>query len=145
VKNAEPQATDLLHQAGLRRTPVRVGVIEVLAAGGRPMSVPQILGKMKGVDSVTVYRTLNTFARKGLVHRVRGEDRTWLYAVGETGQRQTHRHPHFVCESCGRVECLESAEIPDRFVKSLGINSGYTVRYPEVLLHGLCPRCNVEE
>jgi indole-3-glycerol phosphate synthase len=35
--------------------------------------------------------------------------------------------------------------IPDRFVKSLGVNSGYTVRYPEVLLHGLCPRCNVEE
>ncbi len=137
-----PSPDALLRKAALRKTPVRVGVLEVLARGRRPMSVPQILGKLKGVDTVTVYRTLNTFVRKRLVHRVRGEDRSWLYAVG--GDEQTppeHLHPHFVCDGCGKVECLGDAEIPHAFVESLGVSAGYNVSYPEVVLHGTCPRC----
>jgi len=132
-----------LRGAGLRKTPVRLGVIEQLSRAGRPMSVPQILGKLKGVDTVTVYRTLGTFVGKRLVHRVRGEDRTWMYALGGTGDERTpqHKHPHFVCDDCGKVECLEQAEIPRGLVKSLGVARAYTVSYPEVVLHGTCPRC----
>jgi Fe2+ or Zn2+ uptake regulation protein len=133
-----------LRKAGLRRTPVRVGVIEILARSQRPMSVPQMLGRMKGVDSVTVYRTLNTFARKRLVHRVRGEDRTWRYAVTApaAGREPRHEHPHFVCENCGKVECLEDSQIPANFVASLGVRDDYDVSYPEVVLHGVCGKCN---
>jgi Fe2+ or Zn2+ uptake regulation protein len=145
VKSDLTVAEGVLRTAGLRRTPVRVGVIQVLSrGGGRPMSVPQILGKLKDVDSVTVYRTLGTFARKGLVHRVRGEDRGWRYALGggaEDHDAPQHRHPHFVCESCGRVECLAQAEIPRGFVQSLGVGDDYAVSYSEVVLHGVCPRC----
>ncbi|MGB7156481.1 MAG: Fur family transcriptional regulator [Tepidisphaeraceae bacterium] len=134
----------VLRKAGLRKTPVRVGVIELLSRSGRPMSVPQILGKLKGVDTVTVYRTLGTFVSKRLVHRVRGEDRTWMYALGGAGddaRAPQHKHPHFVCDECGKVECLEQAEIPRSFVQSLGVGPAYAVSYPEVVLHGTCPRC----
>jgi Fur family ferric uptake transcriptional regulator len=134
-----------LRKAGLRRTPVRVSVIELLQRSGRPMSVPQILGKLKGVDTVTVYRTLGTFVAKRLVHRIRGQGRTWMYALGgadEGNGSPQHKHPHFVCDECGKVECLEQAEIPRGFVQSLGVGSGYAVSYPEVVLHGVCPRCH---
>ena len=70
--------------AGLRITPVRVGVLEVLRRSPRPIDVPGILEKLPArTDAVTVYRTLNTFTRKQMVHRVRGEDRSWRYAMGE--------------------------------------------------------------
>lgn len=141
-ENHSHAAEGTLRKAGLRRTPVRVSVIELLARSGRPMSVPQILGKLKGVDTVTVYRTLGTFVGKRLVHRVRGEDRTWMYALGGTGDAPQHKHPHFVCDECGKVECLEQAEIPRGFVQSLGVGSGYAVSYPEVVLHGVCPKCH---
>ena len=117
-------------------------MIEVLTRSARPMSVPQILGKMKGVDTVTVYRTLHAFARKKLVHRVRDEDRSWLYAISEGSHVPEHLHPHFVCDECGKVECLEKAQIPKSFVPSLDVRGGYEVRWPEVVLHGLCPRCH---
>ena len=146
----------MLRVAGLRRTPVRLGVLEVLASsGGQPVAVPQVLEKLPtDTDAVTVYRTLNTFTRNGLVHRVRGEDRTWRYALSAhppaaegpgKAARETHSphgHPHFVCDGCGTVECLEKSQIPKDFVRSLRVGSRYDVRYPEVLLHGLCPRCN---
>jgi Fur family ferric uptake transcriptional regulator len=136
----DPEA--FLRSHGLRKTPVRVGVLEVLSVSGRPMSVPQILGKLKGVDSVTVYRTLNTFVKMGLVHKVRSEDRSWLFAMGPAQKAHEHKHPHFVCESCGKVECLEGSVIPDAFVSSLGVKRTYTVNYPEVVLHGTCPACH---
>jgi Fur family ferric uptake transcriptional regulator len=133
-----------LRRSGLRCTPVRVNVMDVLSRGGRPMSVPKILAKMKGsVDTVTVYRTLHTFVRKKLVHRVRGgEDRSWLYALSSSTQKPEHLHPHFVCDRCGKVECLDNAKIPAAFVASLGVNSGYDVQWPEVVLHGMCPKCH---
>jgi Fur family ferric uptake transcriptional regulator len=107
------------------------------------MSVPQMLAKLKGVDTVTVYRTLHTFVRKKLVHRVRGEDRSWLYAVENAEpSKLVHQHPHFVCDTCGSVECLEDSRVPERFVRSLGVGPKYQVSYSEVVLHGVCPRCH---
>jgi Fe2+ or Zn2+ uptake regulation protein len=141
-----------LRDAGLRKTPVRVSVLELLGRNARPMSVPQILAKLKGVDTVTVYRTLGTFVEKRLAHRVRGGggDRTWMYALGAgatrpdddaNGAAPAHNHPHFVCDACGKVECVEEAEIPSDFVASLGVGSAYAVSYPEVVLHGVCAKC----
>jgi Fe2+ or Zn2+ uptake regulation protein len=139
-----PAIESLLKNNGLRITPVRVGVIEVLRKAAAPLDVPAILAKLPAyTDAVTVYRTLNTFTRKKMVHRIRGEDRSWRYAAGDTAadDRHQHRHPHFVCESCGKVECLKESEIPQTLVKSLHLGNGYEVSYPEVVLHGTCPKC----
>ena len=149
--NAAVGAEARLREAGLRKTPVRLSVLELLQRNGRPISVPQILAKLHGVDTVTVYRTLGTFVEKRLAHRVRGGggDRTWMYALGSVsgadddadGGKPAHNHPHFVCDACGKVECVEEAEIPRDFVESLGVGSGYAVTYPEVVLHGVCAKC----
>lgn len=139
------QHDGLLRAASLRRTPVRLGVLHVLAASAQPLGAAQVLEQMPAqTDAVTVYRTLNTFTRKRLVHRVRGEDRTWRYAVGGKAQGRSarHEHAHFVCESCGSVECLDGAAIPRNLVRSLGVAERYEVHYPEVVLHGVCPKCH---
>lgn len=143
MKHSVPPIDAVLRAHGLRRTPVRVEVLDLLQSAERPMSVPQMLARLKGVDTVTVYRTLNTFVKKKLVHRVRGEDRSWLYASGDMlHDRPRHLHPHFVCDSCGKVDCLDDASIPASFVESLGVHRGYKVAYPEVVLHGRCPKCH---
>jgi Fur family ferric uptake transcriptional regulator len=131
-----------LQSAGLRRTPVRAAVLALLGKASRPLGVPDMLGKLpRGTDVVTVYRTLNTFMRKKLVHRIQAEDRSWRYALGTSTIQMDHRHPHFVCEKCQNVECLAGAEIPKGLSRSMGVNSVYAVSYLEVVLHGVCPRC----
>ena len=141
---ARPSPSELLKQIGLRRTPVRLGVLKVLADATQPLGVQQVLELLpEHTDTVTVYRTLNTYTNKKVVHRVRGEDRTWRYALGGGEAReQPHSHPHFVCETCGTVECLEQSQIPPAFVRSLKVADGYAVHYPEVTLHGVCPKCH---
>lgn len=149
VRNTAPAAqaspSDILKRIGLRRTPVRLGVLKVLADATQPLGVQQVLELLpEHTDTVTVYRTLNTFTNKKVVHRVRGEDRTWRYAAGgsERTSTQPHAHPHFVCESCGTVECLEDSQIPTTFVRALKVADKYEVHYPEVTLHGVCPKCH---
>lgn len=142
---ADGRGDELLRASGLRRTPVRVGVLDVLARSTQPLGVPQVLDLLpERTDAVTVYRTLNTFTRKKLVHRIRGEDRTWRYALGGSpaSPRPAHAHAHFVCETCGTVECLEAAAIPRNLVRSLRVGAEYAVHYPEVVLHGVCPKCH---
>jgi Fur family ferric uptake transcriptional regulator len=132
----------ILKAAGLRRTPVRFAVLQLLAKAGGPLGVPEMLGKLPAdTDAVTVYRTLNTFTRKKLVHRVQADDRSWRYAIGDLAVAAEHRHPHFVCDKCRTVECLANAEIPVELPRSMGVGQGYQVSYPEVVLHGRCPRC----
>jgi Fur family transcriptional regulator, ferric uptake regulator len=132
----------LLKRSKLRRTPVRAGVLEILAKASRPLGAVDVLEKLPPhTDAVTVYRTLNTFTRKGVLHRIRGEDRVWRYALGNPHESHAHQHPHFVCEECGKVECLKESEIPGDFIRSLGVQTHYTIHYPEVVLHGVCPRC----
>jgi Fur family ferric uptake transcriptional regulator len=141
-RTSEQQGEKLLKQAALRRTPVRAAVLAVLAESAGPMGVPDMLGKLpRGTDVVTVYRTLNTFTRKKLVHRIQAEDRSWRYALGTATVAAEHRHPHFVCEKCRNVECLADAQVPAGLPRAMGVGRGYAVSYFEVVLHGTCPRC----
>jgi Fur family ferric uptake transcriptional regulator len=142
---ATPTPEQMLKSHNLRRTPVRLGVLEVLAGGKHPLDATEIIAKLPAtIDRVTVYRTLNTFVSKKMIHRVRGEDRSWRYAAGEptTTASAKHQHPHFVCDDCGEVECLDSAQIPGNFVKAMKIESDYRIDYSEVVLHGSCPKCH---
>lgn len=54
-------------------------------------------------------------------------------------------HPHFVCDSCGHVECLEELDIVLRPARS-GVSAARMrrdrrVTRQDVLLHGTCERC----
>ena len=140
-----PDATTILRAAGLRRTPARVAVIECLRAAARPLSVQDVQSQMPpGSDLVTVYRTLNTLVGKSLARRVRADDRGWLFELAgpEASERQTHGHAHFVCDSCGTVECLPEVPMPDVAAARRQLQKGYELTTQEVTLHGTCPACH---
>lgn len=140
-----PDAIAILHAAGLRRTPVRTGVIDSLARSPRPLSVADITKKLpRGTDVVTVYRTLNTLVEKGLARRLHGDDRTWLYEFLSPGRPDDdHVHAHFVCDQCGTVECLPDVTLPTLPAQLAEPKSGknYAVTKQELTLHGKCPKC----
>ena len=132
----------LLQRVALKRTPVRLGVLRVLAGSATPMDVVDLLKHLpQFTEPVTVYRTLTTFVSKKLIHRVRGADRSWRYAIGDQTVSDAHQHAHFVCDECGTMECVEDAKVPAKLLDKVQAAPGYRVTYPEVLLHGTCPKC----
>jgi Fur family transcriptional regulator, ferric uptake regulator len=141
MKTASKESPARLKEAGLRRTPVRMAVLRILDAAKAPVDAPTIVGRIgEPIDAVTVYRTLNTFTRKKLVHRV-SSDSGWRYAIGRPDAKPKHQHPHFVCDECGGVECVRDSSIPANLLGALHLTSKYLVSYAEVVLHGVCPKC----
>jgi len=133
---------ELLRNAGLRCTSVRLEVLKVLTHAGQPVSAPQVLERLPdGIDRVTLYRTLNSFTEKKLLHRIRGDDQIWRYGLGDLGGTGRHGHAHFVCDKCGTVECLSDTPAPEKTARRSGVRPGYRVDYSEVLVHGACPDC----
>lgn len=83
----------------------------------------------------TVYNSLNTLSRAGLVREISIDGKATLF------DSNLHRHHHFVCDDCGRVEDIEWFDAPKVSLRALG---GRKLREFEVVLRGSCEDCTQE-
>jgi len=136
---SDDDARALLHGHTLRVTAPRLAVLRVLVEARGPLSHTEVLERL-GVtdwDPATIYRNLVKLRDAGVasvVSRVEGIDRYALASV----EGDDHRHPHFVCDDCGRVECL-----PSELTVSMATDTPWadSVKTATVQLRGECPDC----
>ena len=124
---------------GLRPTKARILVCEVLMKAGCPVSHGELQAdeRLKEINRVTLYRTLNALVEAGLVHKVLGVDSCWYFCLHETDQPGCPGdHPHFYCLECGRMECLKECRLP--FIE---VPRGYHVEGKQLLVYGICSKC----
>ena len=91
-------------------------------------------------DRVTVYRTLQVFLEKGLIHSIPTADNSIRYALCKddcSGGQHRDDHVHFICNSCGNTTCLEDVTIPE-----IKLPRGYVAEQVEMLVSGVCKNCN---
>jgi len=132
-------AEELLRANGLRVTPPRVAVLEVIAAATSPLSHSSVLAALGDTDwdPATIYRNLVKLREAKLVlvvSRANGIDR---YALARESNDK-HSHPHFVCEDCGEVSCLPMELSPP---KPEGDRWAASVEQATIQLRGECPDC----
>ena len=128
-----------LHEIGLRVTAPRMAVLGVLAEAERPLSHTEVLERLGETDwdPATIYRNLVKLRDTGVapvVSRIEGIAR---YALA--GERNDdHRHPHFLCEDCGRIACL-----PAEITESMSVDGPWaeSIKRAMVQLRGECPDC----
>ena len=90
-------------------------------------------------DRVTVYRTLQTFVEKGIIHTIPTTDNSVRYALCKAECTEGHHHDdhiHFICINCGSAICLEDVSIPE-----IGLPKGYSQNTVEVVVKGVCNDC----
>lgn len=93
-------------------------------------------------DRVTVYRTLQTFVEKGIVHTIPTSDNSILYALCKDNCGEGHHHDHhvhFVCSNCNNTYCLDDVVTPE-----IKLPKGYASRQIEVVVAGICKNCNAK-
>ena len=90
-------------------------------------------------DRVTVYRTLQTFVDKGIVHHIPTTDNSILYALCKDQCEAGHHHDnhvHFICDNCNKKICLEDVTVP-----TVKLPKGFKPRHSEMVVNGICDDC----
>jgi Fur family ferric uptake transcriptional regulator len=124
-----------LKQHGLRLTPTRRQIVEILMNHSYALSQNEIEQKLTlEADRVTVYRTLLTLIEVGLVSKI----------LDERGQRfllcrsdNKAKNAHFKCTDCGHIEAIENS-----IILPVDLPQGYVLQNHNVLITGTCPTCN---
>lgn len=131
--------TSTLREAGMRITPQRVAICELLAASQEHPTAMMIYEELKprfpSLSLATVYNTLDTLVGLGVVNVLghAGDDKVHYDA-------DTEPHVNLACISCSRI-----IDIPSEHVTHLDSEitaaSGYKLLGARVLYYGLCPDC----
>lgn len=90
-------------------------------------------------DRVTVYRTLQTFVEKGIIHQIPTTDNSILYALCKHNCEQGHHHDnhvHFICNNCDNTFCLDDVTVPE-----VKLPIGFQPTQSAMVVTGLCQEC----
>ena len=139
-KKTEHSVSEVLRRNSLSSTESRRRILSLF------LNAPDALGhsdieKKAGekFDRVTVYRTLQTFVEKGIIHTIPTADNTVLYALCKDCTEGHHHddHVHFVCSNCGTTICLDDVVSP-----RIALPAGYQAENTQVVINGVCKKCS---
>lgn len=137
----ENEITDLLKKHNLSVTENRCNILTVFKNHDGALNHADIEKAVGGqFDRVTIYRTLQTFMEKGIIHAIPTTDNSVLYALCPDGcsssGHQHDNHIHFICDECQTTYCLEDAQIP-----AFKLPQGFKAKQTDVIVSGRCDRC----
>ena len=90
-------------------------------------------------DRVTVYRTLQSFVEKGIIHLIPTKDNSIKYALCKDDCEAGHHHDnhvHFICDECNKTICLDDVTVPQ-----VKLPKGFTPQHAEMVVNGICEEC----
>lgn len=131
----------LLKKHSFRKTGGRIAVIEAFQRKGHALSHHDLEQSLNGLtDRVTIYRTLNQFEEKGLIHRVPTQEGIQRFALCQDAcseHEHMDQHVHFNCVKCKQTVCLDEVQVP-----SIALPPGYELKEMEMSASGICDRCS---
>jgi Fur family transcriptional regulator, ferric uptake regulator len=129
-----------VRENGLRATPSRIAVLRLLRASAQPLSHGEVADRLGSElsDRATIYRNLIDLVEAGLVRRSDLGDHVWRFEAVAAGHG-AEIHPHFVCTSCGAIECLPDVELALRKSRT---PRALRARQVEVQVRGVCDACS---
>ena len=132
---------DILKTSQLSVTDSRKKILELFFNHDGALAHADI-EKKSGVqfDRVTIYRTLQTFVDKGIIHTIPTADNAVLYALCKDEFLQGHHHDnhvHFICDTCNTTICLDHTTIPE-----VKLPKGFQQKRSDIIVSGICNKCN---
>lgn len=128
---------DVFKNKDIRLTTMRILIYEYLETVTAALSLAEIEKYFHKADKVTIYRTLQTFLEKGLVHKILDENTTKYKLCAEICSQETHKdmHLHFYCKKCHETTCKEEIVLPEN------MNSRLQIDEIQILAKGICDKC----
>ena len=136
----EAQIDDILKRNQLSVTGSRKKILELFLASKGALAHGDIEKKTgEKFDRVTVYRTLQVFLEKGIIHNIPTSDNSVRYALCKDDCTEGHHHDnhvHFVCVNCGNTICLADVLVPE-----VKLPIGFKPKESQMVVEGVCKDC----
>lgn len=128
-------------ERGLRLTPLRLRVLELVAEAEKPVKAYDLLERVKDGPGIaappTVYRTLDFLLENGFIHKLSSINAF----VGCHHPGEAHQVPFLICD-----QCSSAVELCDERVSKLlttqAKERGFTPAAQTLEVHGLCAKCS---
>jgi len=130
---------EVLHKAGLRATPQRIAICELLMESHDHPTANDIYHELKefypSLSLATIYNTLDVLVGIGLVN-----------ALGSIGDDKVHfdaddsPHINLACVKCHKIKDATSSYI-DQLDQEINKVSGYKILGSRIVYYGYCPSC----
>jgi Fur family ferric uptake transcriptional regulator len=130
---------DRLHARGLRWTPQRGTLLDVLARADGHVTGADLVDRCRAIDPATtpstVYRTLDVLEELGIVRHHHGPDgREEFHVLPES------EHGHLHCRQCDASWEIDAAEV-EPMLAGLRAARGFEVDISHISLEGRCAQC----
>lgn len=135
------QSTQLLRSINMSVTDSRRQILNLfIEKKGGALRHADIEKKLEHLDRVTIYRTLQAFTEKGVIHSIPGSDGAAKYALCHSHCTEGHHHDnhvHFQCSQCGATQCMDEVTIPQ-----VKLPKGFVTDTIEMVITGYCEKCS---
>ena len=131
----------ILSKNGISRTEFRTELLNIFYSSNISLSIEDILKHFDySINKVTVYRSLDSFENKGLIHKVPDANNLKRYSLCRENEchanAHNHNHGHFICYSCNQTFCLEEIKSPEIICMK-----GFYVQELKLTAEGYCKDC----
>lgn len=130
-------------ERGLRLTPIRSRVLELIAAAGKPVKAYELLDLVRAQKGVgadappTVYRALDFLMANGFVHKLESVN---AFVACHHPNSDQHSVPFLICDRCHSAVELEDREVVSQ-LEARAKALGFQPQAQTLEVHGLCARC----
>ena len=143
LKSVLSTAEDCCRQRGLRLTPIRRRVLELVWKNHEPVKAYDILetlqSEKKRAAPPTVYRALDFLQAEGFVHKL--ESMNAYVGCGAPGHHHTTQF--LICHTCGVVAELDDIEIGE-LIGNKADSLGFKATHLTIEIKGLCSSCQAD-
>ena len=141
IEEALQTASEICLNNGVRLTPLRKTVLELVWQSHEPVGAYEVLNQLAKLESrpaqpPTVYRALDFLLEQGLIHRLSSLNAF----IGCLHPGERHLGSFLICKACRTTQEVDHAAI-NNAIHSCASEQGFIVSESSIELTGLCRNC----
>ncbi|WP_414649605.1 transcriptional repressor [Dyella sp.] len=127
-------------ERGLRLTPLRKEVLELIAAAGKPVKAYDLLDQLRerhgNAAPPTVYRALDFLLENGFIHKLESINAF----VSCHHPAEAHQVPFLICDVCSSAQEVCDERVAE-LIEAQAKVFGFRPQAQTLEVHGVCKQC----
>lgn len=128
-------------ERGLRLTPLRMEVLELIAATRKPVKAYDLLDQLRekhgNAAPPTVYRALDFLLENGFIHKLESVNAF----VSCHHPAEAHQVPFLICDSCSSAQEVCDDRVAE-LIRAQALAFGFRPQAQTLEVHGICKDCH---